>query len=101
MNHSQDLEMMAPESSHRMVSVRKIAITTFDSRGGAMKLTHHASGPLLPMPKLLIREGGCEGVMPQSLMSATMSLTVNSSQRAGFGLTELELPVDCGQHLTQ
>jgi len=53
------------------------------------------------MVKLLASQGGCKGVSQQSLMSTAMRLPINSAQRTGFCFLELELPVDCRQHLTQ
>ena len=66
-----------------------------------MKLPHHAPGPVLPMSKLPIREGSREGMIEQSSMSPSLCLLVNSFQRAGFGFTDLMLPVESRQHLTQ
>ena len=42
-----------------------------------MKFTCHPPGPLMPMVKLIASQGGCEGVMPQSLMSMAMRLPIN------------------------
>ena len=66
-----------------------------------MELSHHALSPVLPKLQLPICQGSREGMIEQCPMSPPLCLSINSSQTAGFGLTELMLPVDCWQHLTQ
>ncbi len=56
-----------------------------------MEFAHHPPGPLMPMVKLIASQSGCEVVMPQNLVGATLGLPINSSQRTRFGLTKLVL----------
>jgi hypothetical protein len=53
------------------------------------------------MVKLLTSQGGCKGVIEQSLMSTAMGSSDKFGAENGFGLIELELPVESRQHLTQ
>ena len=66
-----------------------------------MKFACHLPGPLLPMVNRFAGQGSCKGVIEQSLMSMTMGVPINSSQRARFSFIELKLPVDSRQQLTQ